>query len=72
MVDSTASDELIAELVAIEVWDERFKPSASSNEIEKIAYAARQVRRQEIRRCILQCLCRLRPHFTYPSSRLDS
>ena len=71
MSESLLSDELIAELVAIELWDEMFKPDASSDEIEKIACAARQVRRQEIRRQILQSLHRS-GHFVCQSSRAAS
>jgi len=58
MTDSIVNVELIAELVAIDIWDEMFKQYESFEDFERVAYLARQVRRQEIHRQILKYLCR--------------
>lgn len=53
MHDLIVKGELLAELVAIDVWDDIFEDSTFPGEIERIAYMTRQIRRQEIRRQIL-------------------
>jgi hypothetical protein len=56
MKNTKNGSELLAELVAIEIWDSFLTEADLKIEIEQLAHRSRQARRQELRRMLVRAL----------------
>ena len=61
MMTTETESELIAELVAIEVWDNLLTEADLRSDLEQLARRSRQARGQELRRMLLRA--RIQNHY---------